>query len=151
MDILQTYALNAYDLYNSADPYLRPLRTGVYQLQAKAYPILLPYLNRAAVLAQDSPGIITIGLLLLFLLIAMRILAFVSRILMFWLRLATTLFFYAGLVLVFAAIWQRGVGRTADDLVSWGSELREVWWREYRRWDGYQNQAQRGRGNTRRW
>jgi hypothetical protein len=146
------YAINAYNLYNSADPYIRPVRSAIYQLQTRAYPIILPYLNKAAILAQDSPGIITVGVLLLFLLISMQILNFLRRVLMFWIRLMTTVLFYGGLVLLGAAIWQRGVGRTADDMVAWGRELSEVWWREYRRWEGYQKQAQRGSARgTSRW
>ena len=66
---------------------------------------------------------------------------------MFWIRLMTTVVFYGGLTLLVAAIWQRGVGRTADDLMGWGNELSDVWWKEYRRWEGYQNQA-RGGGGT---
>lgn len=144
------YALNAYTFYNSCDPYLRPIRQGVSQLQtqfqARAYPLLLPYLNRALVLAQDSPGILTIGVLLLFLLIAMQILNFVRRVMMFWVRLITRVVFYSAIVMVGAAVWQRGLGRTVDDLMAWGQELNEVWWREYRRWEGYQNQAKAGTG-----
>ena len=146
------YALNAYDLYNSADPYIRPIRSAIYQLQVRAYPIILPYLNRAAVLAQDSPGIITVGVLLLFLLIAMQILNFIRRVMMFWIRLITRVMFWGVVVLMVAAVWQRGVGRTVDDIAEWGRELNEVWWREYRRWEGYQKQAQRGgRTVTSRW
>jgi hypothetical protein len=107
---------------------------------------MLPYLNRAAELAQDSPSIITVGLLLLFLLIMMQILNFARRIMMFWIRLISRLMFWGGLVLLGAAVWQRGVGRSVDDIAEWGHELSEVWWREYYRWDGYQNQA--GRGGT---
>ena len=104
------YALNAYNLYNSADPYLRPIRTGMSQLQSHLSPLVLPYLNRLAVLAQDSPGILTVGVLLLFLLIVMQILNFVRRVMMFWVRILTTLVFYGAVVLLGAAIWQRGVG-----------------------------------------
>ena len=68
---------------------------------------------------------------------------------MFWVRVVTRLTFYAGIVMLGAAIWQRGVGRTVEDLMGWGQELSDVWWREYRRWEGYQNQAKSGRGG--RW
>src|SRR4051812_13283639 len=80
------YALQAYSFYRTTDPYLRPIRSTIYRLQSKTYPFLLPYLNRAASLAQDSPAIVTVGALLLFLLIAMRVLGFVHKIMMFWVR-----------------------------------------------------------------
>jgi hypothetical protein len=137
------YALNAYDLYNSADPYLRPIRSSLASLQSRAYPIILPYLNNAALMAQDSPGIITVGILLLFLLIAMQILNFIRRVMMFWIRLMTRIMFWGGVVLLGAAVCQRGVGRSVEDIAEWGRELSDVWWKEYRRWEGYQNQARR--------
>ena len=58
---------------------------------------------------------------------------------MFWIRLMVRVTFWGGVVMLVAAIWQRGVGRTVEDAVGWGRELSEVWWREYRKWEGYQN------------
>jgi hypothetical protein len=47
-------------------------------------------------------------------------------------------------------VWQRGLGRTVGDLVEWAQEIKDVWWREYRRWEGYQNQGRvRGAGSRR--
>jgi hypothetical protein len=140
------YALTAYNVYLSLDPYLRPVRRFIYDTQARTYPIMLPYLNKAAVLAQDSPAIISVGVLLLFLLIAMQVLNFVRRVMVFWIRLMVRVTFWGGVVMLVAAVWQRGVGKTAEDAVGWGRELNEVWWREYRKWEGYQNQ---GRVNAR--
>jgi len=36
---------------------------------------------------------------------------------------------------IVAVVYERGVERTAADLVGWGRQLAEVWWREY---EGYQ-------------
>lgn len=141
MDIVEGYAISAYQLYHRADPYLRPVRSFIYNLQARSYPIILPYLNKAAVLAQDSPAIISVGIFALIVLVALQVLNFAHRFFMFWVRLVTRIFFWGGLVLLGAAVWQRGVGRTAEDVVMWGNELRDVWWREYRKWEGYQNQG----------
>lgn len=38
-----------------------------------------------------------------------------------------------------SAVYQRGFERTARELASWGSQLAEVWWREY---EGYQRASQ---------
>jgi len=62
---------------------------------------------------------------------------------MFWTRLVMRIAFWGGAILLVAAVWQRGVGRTAEDAVEWGRELSDIWWREYRRWEGYQNQGRR--------
>jgi hypothetical protein len=148
------YALHAYNLYTTADPYLRPIRRTIYEVQARSYPLILPYLNRAAVLAQDSPAILTVGVLLLFLLIAMQVLNFVRRVMMFWMRLVMRLVFWGGVAVLVSVVLQRGVGRTVEDLMGWGQELGEVWVTEYRRWEGYQNMKQKqnqnfGRTNAR--
>ena len=131
--------VQAYGYYLSLDPYLRPLRRAVYELQARLYPILLPYLNRTAVLAQDSPAILTVGILLLFLLMAMQVFNFVRRVMAFWLRRVMRVTFCGGIVMLGAAVYQRGMGRTAEDVGGWAQEINDVWWREYRRWEGYQN------------
>jgi uncharacterized protein YggT (Ycf19 family) len=135
------YAIQALHIYNTADPYLRPIRRFIFQTQRQVYPILLPYLNTAANLAHKSPAIITVGILLLFLLIAMQVLNFIRRLMVWWFKLVMRIVFWTLVVLLISAVWQRGVERTVGDLVGWGQELSEVWWREYRRWEGYQNQG----------
>jgi uncharacterized protein YggT (Ycf19 family) len=135
------YALQALHIYDSVDPYLRPIRRFIFQTQRQIYPILLPYLNTAANLAHKSPAIITVGILLLFLLIAMQVLNFIRRVMVWWFKLVMRIAFWTVVVLFISAIWQRGVERTVGDLVGWSQELNDVWWREYRRWEGYQNQG----------
>ncbi|KAF4620090.1 hypothetical protein G7Y89_g14731 [Cudoniella acicularis] len=139
MEFIQEYFFQAIHLYHDADPYLNPIRRFIYEVQSQTYPIILPYLNRAAVFAQDSPAIISVGLLLLFLLIAVQILSWIRRFMMWWFRLCMRILFWSAVVVLVSVVWQRGVGRTVEDLVGWGEELRVVWWREYRRWEGYQN------------
>jgi uncharacterized protein YggT (Ycf19 family) len=133
------YASQALHIYNTADPYVRPIRRFIFQTQRQIYPILLPYLNTAADLAHKSPAIITVGILLLFLLIAMQVLNFIRRVMVWWFKLVMRIAFWTVVVLVISAVWQRGLQRTVGDLVGWGQELSDVWWREYRRWEGYQN------------
>ncbi len=123
------------------------------KIYAQCTPILLPYLNRAAALAQESPAIVSLGALLLVLIIAMQILAFFRRMMMFWIRLIVKLGSWGAIGILLGVVWQRGLGRTAMDLAAWTEELRAVWWREYRKWEDYQNrdgglgQAQ-GRGGN---
>lgn len=56
------------------------------------------------------------------------------------------LVFWSLFALLVSVIAQRGIGKTADDLMRWGQELSTVWWREYERWDGYQKQHAGGGG-----
>jgi len=138
--MMQDYILSIYSLYGRANPYLTPIRHFFSTVQTRLSPLLIPLLDKLAVLAQDSPAIVSVGVLLLFLVIALQVLDFARRVMMFWTRLVMRVTFWAGVVLLLAAVWQRGVGRTAEDALGWGRELNEVWWREYRKWEGFQNQ-----------
>lgn len=134
-------AYQALHLYHQVGPYLTPLRTSISTISAQAQPLLLPILNRAAVFAQESPALISVGVLLLFLLIAVQILSFAKRILMWWFRLVVWIVFYGLFAVLLAVVWKRGIGRTVEDLAAWGQHLGEFWWDEYRKWEGYQNRA----------
>jgi hypothetical protein len=137
-------------LYHYLNPYIRSATSLLSTIQSTLTPFLLPALNRAAVFAQDSPAIITVGLLLLLLVISMQILNFARRIVVFWTRIMFKVLFYGGIAVLMMVVWQRGLGRTVGDLVEWAQEIKDVWWREYRRWEGYQNQGRvRGAGSRR--
>lgn len=59
---------------------------------------------------------------------------------MWWIRVVWWTSVTAVMVLLVSAVWQRGPERVLDDVVGWAGHLSEVWLREYRRWEGYQNQ-----------
>jgi hypothetical protein len=98
----------------------------------------MPYLNQAAVLAQDSPGILSVGVLLLFVLIALQVLNMIRRIMMWWIRLVWWVTISSVIILLAAAVCERGPEKAVTDVIGWGKQLSEVWWQEYRKWDGYQ-------------
>lgn len=131
--------MQAYNFYNACDPYLQPIRKTFSDLGSRAYPLVMPYLDAAAVRAQDSPGLISVGVLVLFILIALQILNLVRRIMMWWIRVLWWLSLSAVLVLSASIVYQRGPERTVEDVVGAVRHLSDVWWREYRRWEGYQN------------
>jgi hypothetical protein len=148
--ILPDYTPYLLTLYQHLHPYIRSVNSLLFTLQSKLMPFLLPALNRVAVFAQDSPAIITVGILLLLLVISMQILNFARRLIVFWTRIMLQVLFYGGIVVLVMVVWQRGVGRTVGDLAEWAQEIKDVWWREYRRWEGYQNQGRvRGAGGGR--
>lgn len=64
---------------------------------------------------------------------------------MFGVRIVTRLVFWGCIGLVVSVVAQRGVGRTAGEVMEWAGDVGGVWWREYRRWDG---QAQAGGGGN---
>ncbi|KAL3428046.1 hypothetical protein PVAG01_01555 [Phlyctema vagabunda] len=152
MDILQDYAVQAYHLYQDMDPYLRPMTSLLSNARAQLAPVFLPLFHQAAVFTQESPAVISIGLILFLLLVAMQLINLARRILMWWTRLVMGILFWGVIGLLVLLVAQRGVGRTAADLYDWGENLCQVWWREYRRWEAHQNQNQNrgtGRGNAR--
>jgi len=108
-------------------------------VRAQLQPLITPLLDQLASVATDSPTIVSVGFFVLLLLIAMQILNFARRILVFWTKVVFRLMFWGGIVLAASVVLQRGVGRTAEDAVGWWGEISEVWWREYQRWEGQQN------------
>jgi hypothetical protein len=143
---LTFYALSA---YRQALPYLLPLLRQFYTLQhrfyTQLYPVLLPYLNTLFLWAHESPAIISVGALILFLLITMQIMNFFRRMMMFWVRIMWRIAFWGGLVAVGSVVYQRGLERTVNDAVHWGEQLAEVWWREY---EGYSRASQPDYGRS---
>jgi hypothetical protein len=139
------YALTITHNISNLTPYLLPIYNTLQQslttVRTQVAPIVLPHVNKALVLAQDSPGIISVGILILLLLIVLQIVNIVRRIMMFWVRLLTRILFWGGIALVIAVVWQRGLSRSANDLLNFGQEISDVWWGEYRRWEGYQNRG----------
>jgi len=142
MDILQEYFLSAIHLYNSADPYLQPLRNTFYTIQSRTLPILTPYLDTLANYAANSPGLLMVALAVILLYLAKVVLAWIWRTILFWLRIT----FYAVVVLALAMAWKRGFEETGRDLGRWAGELGQFWMKEYERFEGYQKLHQEGKG-----
>ncbi|KAH7330386.1 hypothetical protein BKA65DRAFT_58174 [Rhexocercosporidium sp. MPI-PUGE-AT-0058] len=124
MDLLQEYAPPLLSLLSTVEPYTRaPLRT-FQTLTDNLTPLITPYLTTLLNTLHTSPAILSLAALLLLAILALQILLFVRRILMFWFRMVMRLVFWGVVVLIVSVVWQRG----------------------YRRWEGYQNQGQNGRG-----
>lgn len=109
-------------------------------------PLARPLLIQLSNLAHDSPAIVSLGVLLVALYISMRVMGFMQRMVAFGARLIFGLVFYGAIVVFGMMVYQRGVERTASDIVGWAQEIQRVWVREYGRWEQVQNQASGGRG-----
>ncbi|CZT48139.1 uncharacterized protein RSE6_08800 [Rhynchosporium secalis] len=148
MDILQEYLPTIMHTLYTLEPYTRlPLRT-LNSLYTQATPLLTPYISSLLNTLHASPAILSLAAIILLLVLALQILSFIRRVMMFWFRLVMRLVFWAVLGLAVAVVWQRGVGRTMEDLWMWGNEVRRVWEGEYKRWEGYQNQGQNSGGSS---
>ncbi|KAH7383602.1 hypothetical protein BKA64DRAFT_712480 [Cadophora sp. MPI-SDFR-AT-0126] len=141
MDILQEYTIPLLNLFHTLEPYTRRPILTLHTLYTQYSPILIPYLDSLLRTLHTSPAILSLAALLLLLIIAMQILYFVRRVMMFWFRLVVRLVFWGVIGVLVAVVWQRGLERTLGDLVQWGGEVGDVWTREYRKWDGVGNQG----------
>ncbi|KAG4436456.1 hypothetical protein IFR05_008070 [Cadophora sp. M221] len=144
MDILEEYTPALLSALTTIEPYTRaPLQT-ISALSTRLTPLLTPYLTTLLNTLHTSPAILSLAAILLLLILALQILLFVRRLMMFWFRMVMRLVFWGVVVLLVSVVWQRGVGRTGEDLGSWVGEVGRVWEREYKRWEGYQNQNSAG-------
>ncbi|KAK4993951.1 hypothetical protein LTR50_000166 [Elasticomyces elasticus] len=108
---------------------LRPL----YSLGTTFKSYLLPLLDRVT----QNPDLATIVLVLIILFLSLKILNMLWQAVMFWVRLATRIVFWGGIILTGLWVWNRGLGGVADDLGYWSG----VWGEEYQYWKEQANAA----------
>lgn len=113
-------------------------------------PVLRPVLDRATEALVNSPDIVVLGVIVLFLLLALQVLLWVRRMVAWFTALVLRLVFWAFVVAVVAVMWQRGPDQAVKDLaalvgmVSGYTALlyrytRDVWLREYERYEAQQS------------
>ncbi|KFA75973.1 hypothetical protein S40288_05646 [Stachybotrys chartarum IBT 40288] len=120
-------------------------------------PLVQPLVDRALALMAESQGLVGLVVSVLVVTVVFAVLSWVHRIVMFWTRVAMRLVFWTLLVAVGAWIWQRGVFESARDAVVVGGKIvgymaviKDVWVREYNRYEAQQTMAgRRGRGGSR--
>lgn len=96
-----------------------------------------PYLDKAAVAAQDSPNLITVAVLFMTLLVAWQLFNFAWGIVMWWIRLVFWTLVSVAMVVLAGFVWQRGPEGALDDVVRWVSYLGDVGWEYAQVWWGY--------------
>jgi len=89
---------------------------------------------------SEKPDVASIILLLILLFVSLKLLNLVYNAVMFWVRLATRLFFWGTIIGVGLWIWQRGPDGVASDMES----LFRAWRGEYEFWKAQAD----GRGAT---
>ncbi|KAK8056145.1 hypothetical protein PG993_001372 [Apiospora rasikravindrae] len=115
-----------------------------------AVPVVQPMVNRALTALNDSPDIVIVGAVLVFIVAALQFLFWVQRVVLFWTRMTMRLIFYAVLAGALAVVWQRGPEAAIRDIVIFVSKiagyatlLKNFWLSEYERYDA---QTKNGRG-----
>ena len=117
-------------------------------------PVLRPVLDRAAQALINSPDVVVLAAVVVVLLLALQVLLWVRRVVAWFTALVLRLVFWACVVAVVAAVWQRGPDQAARDLAAFVGVVagyagllyrytRDVWLREYERYEAQQSQGAR--------
>ncbi|KAL2159230.1 hypothetical protein VTH06DRAFT_2663 [Thermothelomyces fergusii] len=135
-------------LDHQANPILHPsspvqtLRAWAPTLLAEMGSLLGAALDALAALVGSSPAIVGTAVAVVLAALVLQLLRLVRRLVLFWARLAFRMLFWSAVVLLAAAAWQRGLERTARDLllaasrlVGWGAGATagaiDLFWQEY--------------------
>ncbi|KAI9171332.1 hypothetical protein HJFPF1_00814 [Paramyrothecium foliicola] len=117
------------------------------------YPLLRPTIDKLTTMAAESEGLVSAVVAVTLVTTVVMLMIWVQRLAMWFTRMAMRLTFWGLLVLVGAAIWQRGVFESARDaavvvgkIVGYLAVLKDIWLEEY---DRYESQQMSGSGRRR--
>jgi hypothetical protein len=127
---------------------LRNLSRLLSTVTAHMYPLFATALDRLAAFVSASPNIVSAALVLVLAVLILQILSMVHRMVLYFTRLAFRMLFWAAVVALMAAAWQRGLEHSLRDVVTVGGHVAGwvmgvvgVWVREYEKAQA-QSQAQ---------
>ncbi|KAM3427003.1 hypothetical protein MY1884_002401 [Beauveria asiatica] len=132
--------------------YFSAARASALSGAGAAYPYVAPLAERALAWTHASElGGVLVPLAILA--AAVLVMNWIRRVLMWWARLALRAVLWAALAALAAWVWSRGLQASVRDVVVLGGRVsgyaalvKEIWWREYRRYEEQQNM---GRGERR--
>ncbi|CAK7272978.1 hypothetical protein SEPCBS57363_005420 [Sporothrix epigloea] len=114
-----------------------------------------PVLDRIARAAYNAPDVVVLLLVVALFVILLQVLSLIRRLVAWWTRMLFRLIFWSGVVLVLAAVWQRGLAQSAQDaavivgrLYGYASFVGDIWRAEYNKYQQQQVQAQAANGGT---
>lgn len=106
------------------------------------YPHVAPAIDATLAFLQDSPELVSFGILLALLAATVVVLNWIRRVVAFWTTLVLKVAFWGAVVAMLAAVVQRGVWETARDavvvggkVVGFAAAVKDVWVSEYRRYE----------------
>ncbi|KAJ4144936.1 hypothetical protein LMH87_003803 [Akanthomyces muscarius] len=135
--------------------YFAAARASVTHSAGVVYPHVQPLVERLLAWTHASElGGVLVPLAILA--VAVIVMNWIRRMLLWWTRLAVKAVLYATLAALGAWVWQRGLQASIRDVVVVGGKVagyaavvKEIWWREYRRYEDQQNNGGRVRGSQR--
>lgn len=135
---------------DAVSPYTAPLTA---RATASFATMVTPVLDRIARAAYNAPDIVVLLLVVVFAVLVLQVLSLLRRLVAWWTRLLFRLVFWSGVVLVLAAVWQRGPLQSAQDaaaivgrLYGYASFVGDIWRAEYNKYQQQQVQAQAANG-----
>ncbi|KFH48092.1 hypothetical protein ACRE_010520 [Hapsidospora chrysogenum ATCC 11550] len=153
VDYLYTHVLHPSSPVQS---FLRSASLWIQHAVSAAIPIVGPLLDRLLDAMSEHQGATGLVVALAVVTAVVVIMNWVRRLVMWWTRLVARLTFWTVVVLVVAAVWQRGLMITARDLVVFASKilgylaaLRDVWVDEYNHYESQQRTGASGARGSR--
>lgn len=121
------------------------------------YPLVQPLIDRAVALAAESEGLVGAVVAITLVTTVVMVLIWIQRLAMWLTRLAMRLTFWAILLVIVAAVWQRGPLESARDaavvlgkVAGYLAALKNIWLEEYDRYESQQTNNGGGRRSSRR-
>ncbi|POS72170.1 hypothetical protein DHEL01_v209438 [Diaporthe helianthi] len=146
----ETRTLLNQHVLNPSSP-LQTLRRQFADLLSTMYNgIMSPFLDRLAQALSNSPDLFILVFAVVVLVLALQVLLWVRRLVAWFTTLVLRLVFWACIAALVAALWQRGPDQAAKDLAAFVgavagygqllySYTRDIWLREYERYEAQQS------------
>lgn len=146
----QTIALLNQHVLSPSSP-IQTLRRQFADILSTIYTeIMSPVLDRASQALMNSPDVVFFAALALAVLLAVQVLLWVRRLVAWLTSLVVRLIFWSCVIAAAAVVWQRGPDQAARDLAAFVGAVsgysvlvyrytRDVWLREYERYEAQQN------------
>ncbi|KAI1386217.1 uncharacterized protein F4822DRAFT_409313 [Hypoxylon trugodes] len=111
-------------------------------------PLLAPLFARLLQALHDSPDLVILGVVLAAIVLALQIVSWIHRTMMYVTRLAFRLLGWALVFALVAVVWRRGPEATVRDLVVVVSKIagyvavvKDIWWVEYQKFEAQTRQG----------
>lgn len=130
--------------------YLTQAKVQASRAADKAYPYIQPQVERLVDAMEGSPTASSVVVPLVILTVAVIVLNWIRRMVMWWTRMAFRLVFWATIVALGAWVWNRGIEASLRDtfvlggkIVGYCAVVKDIWVAEYKRYEDQQKKTRR--------
>lgn len=139
VDYLQTHVLHP---SSPVQVFLRRASLQIHHAVAAVLPVISPLIDRLLDAMSENQGATGLIITLAVITAVVVIMNWIRRLVMWWTRLVARVAFWAVVALIVAAAWERGLTRSARDVVAFAAKvvgymaaLKDVWNNEYDRYE----------------